>query len=483
MLSMLQAIVQVPLLLRFWSPAEYGMWIAVLAATSLVTRLDIGHQSYVGNLFNRYWVEDKSRLRTVFASSVLGAFIVAGVELSAGVLMFGFGKIEWLSGSVPEGVDRENFRIAFFAYLLFWVAQGSVGGILGRLYQPVGLFSRAQVIGIIYHFLGFFALVVSVALGASIAGAMLAQIAAWVTCNLFMFWDVRKLFPEFYPWWKGGDLLVAWNNLRASLVLTINGLIEQAGSSGLVLLVMGILAPLEVAMFTTIKTVGNTALQGVSVILYPVMPDVVRYHFQREPAKLTAVFGLVWCVAGTLVCMAFSAISPVLAPLYATWTQNALPFSPVLFAFVVLAVCFRQWATPLQTYLHGVNLMAAQTLAVVLRTAVTLFLAFVFLKQGGIVVAGAVLLAGEILAAIVYFFATRNSLLTMQGGICLLPVVFSLLQIGAMGTGIAFGISFPALSFISALLAGGVVLAAGIVQWAYLDNGVKKRVLSLMTRG
>jgi len=479
-LSVIQTLVQVPLLLKFWSPTEYGMWMAVMAATSLVTRLDIGHQSFVGNLFNRYWVQNKVHMRSVFASGVLGALIVAAVELVAGILLFSFGKTEWLSGPVPEGAGRDDFRIAFFAYLLFWVAQGSVGGIIARLYQPAGLFARAQVIGIVYYLAGFIALIVSVALGASIAGAMFAQIGAWVACNLFMFWDAKQKFPGFYPWWQGGNLALAWKNLRASLVLTVNGLVEQAGSSGLVLLVIGILAPVEVAMFTTIRTVGNTALQGVSVILYPVMPDVVRYHFQREPGKLDAVFGLVWCAAGSLVCLGFSAMAPVLAPLYGLWTRNALPFSPALFTLVVLAVCFRQWATPLQTYLHGVNHLAPQTVAIGLRTAVTLVFAFVFLKQGGIAIAGAVLLAGEILAAAVYFFAARNALHQMGGRLSMKPVIFSLIQIGAMGAGLALGVGFPETWFWSMPLAVGVVLASGIIQWTYLDDDVKRRVRSLL---
>jgi len=178
-LSMLQTIVQVPVLLHFWSPAEYGMWMAVVAATSLVTRLDIGHQSFVGNLFNRYWVEDQQRLKSVFASGVLCAFVIAMVELLAGILLFCFGRMEWLTGPAPEGVGRDSFRIAFFAYLLFWVAQGSVGGVLAKLYQPAGLFARAQVISIYYYLAGFLALMGSAALGASIAGAMLAQIGAW----------------------------------------------------------------------------------------------------------------------------------------------------------------------------------------------------------------------------------------------------------------------------------------------------------------
>ncbi len=479
---MIQTLVQVPVLLHFWSPGEFGMWMAVVAATSLVTRLDIGHQSFVGNLFNRYWVEDRQLLKSVFASGVLCAFAIALVELLAGVVLFFFGRIEWLSGPAPVGADREAFRIAFFGYLFFWVAQGSVGGVLARLYQPAGLFARAQVIAIFYYLAGFLALVGAAALGASIAGAMLAQIGAWGLCNLYMFWDVRRLWPELYPWWKGGDVRLAWKNFRASLVLTVNGLLEQMTSSGLVLLVMGMLAPVEVAVFTTIRTVANTALQGVSVILYPVMPDVVRYHFRREPEKLAAVFGFVWLAAGTLVCLGFSAGAPVLEPLYTFWTRKALPFDPILFSFVVLAVCFRQWGTPLQTYLHGVNLLPPQTIAVLLRALVTLSLAWVLLKQGGIAMAGMSLLAGEALAAAIYYFSARRCIREMGGGIPMIPVLLSLSQIGAMGVGLFVCAQFPSYTRWGVGAAVFSILLAAFFQWKTLDGDVKRRVLGLLSR-
>ena len=478
-LTMLQTLVQVPLLLRFWSPDEFGMWMAVLAATSLVTRLDIGHQNFVGNLLNRYWVEDRARLRAVFASGVLAAFTVAAVELVAGILLLVFGKAEWLSGPVPES-GRNDFRIAFFAYLLFWVAQGSVGGILSRLYQPAGMFARSQVIAIFYYLAGFLALIFSAALGASIAGAMLAQVSVWTLSNAIMFWDVKRKFPEFFPWWRGGALGLAWKNFRASLVLTVNGVVEQLGSSGLVLLVMGMMAPVEVAVFTTIRTVANTALQGVSVILFPVVPDVVRYHVCGQPAKLASVFALVWCVAGSVVGLGFSAGAPWIQPLYGIWTRHALPFSPVLFVVVVVAVGFRQWAMPFQTYLHGVNFLAPQTLAIVLRTAGSLAVARWLLRTWGIGAAGVGLLVGEVLASAVYYFAARQSLGKMGGAMPSVPAILSLGQIAAMASGLAAALALPAhangIAFVSAL----VVAVCGWLQWAQLDSVVKRRLWSLL---
>ena len=417
LISLVLTVIQVPVLLHFWIVEQYGMWMAVGAAASLVTALDIGHQSFVGNLFNRYWIDNKKKLRVTLASGVLIAIGIAILEMVAGILLIVFGRVEWLSGSAHSLPGDNSFRIAFLAYLLFWVVNGSIGGVLVRLYQPAGLFARSQILGIVYRLAGFSALILSASAGATIAGAMVAQICAWSLCNFYTFWDICRKFPEYYPWWRGSDLLLGFNNFKASLVLTINGLFDQLTPSGLVLLVAGVLLPVEVAVFTTIRTVANTALQGLSVLLYPIMPDVVRYHFNQEHRKITAVFSVSWCVAGSLVCLGFSIGAPILEPLYSLWTRKALPFNPLLFALVVLAVCFRQWATPLQTYLHGVNNLPPQTVAVISRTVVTLALAWIFLSRWGIAAAGWSLLAGECLAAVVYFLAARRSIMDLGGGL------------------------------------------------------------------
>ena len=480
--SILQTLVQVPMLLRFWNTAEYGMWMAVAAATSMVIRLDAGHLSFVGNLCNRLWVEDKAKLRETFSSGFLTAFAIASVELFAGVLFLLYGRTEWLSGPVPSGGDIESFRIAFFAYLLFWVANGSLCGFLARLYQPAGLFARAQMLSLFSQVAGFIALMMSAALGASIAGAMVAQVSAWSVCNLYICWDIRQRFSEFFPWWRGGNIALGWRNFKASLVLTINGILDQFASSGLVLLVMGILAPVEVAVFTTIRTVANTAMQGVSVLLHPVLPEMVRYHFKQEPRKLMSVFSVNWWLSGTLVCLGFSAGAPIVEPLYVLWTRHALPFDPALFSLLAMSVAFRQWANPLQIYLHGINLLPPQTFAVLIRGVVTLSIAFAFLKIGGIRVAGLSLLAGEFFSAAVGLIAARRSIQRLGGSFHLAPVLLSGTQVVAMGVALFVFAEFPAYMVWSSAAVSAAILLLSLIQWKNLPPDVRGRILRFLSR-
>lgn len=478
--SLLLTVIQVPVLLHFWNVEQYGIWMAIGAAASLVTALDIGHQSFVGNLLNCYWIDNKKKLRVVLASGVLIAIGIATIEMAVGILLIIFGRAEWLSGSSHLVPGDNSFRIAFLAYLVFWVANGSVGGILVRLYQPAGFFARSQILGMIYRLAGFIALVVAAASGASIAIAMLAQIGAWVLCNLFTFWDIRRKFPEYYPWWRGSDLMLGFHNFKSSLVLTINGLFDQLTSSGLVLLVAGVLLPVEVAVFTTIRTVANTALQGISVLLFPIMPDVVRYHYNREHHKITAVFSVSWCVASSLVCIGFSAGAPFIEPLYRIWTRKTLPFDPALFSLVAVAVSLRQWSAPLQTYFHSINLLPPQTIPVVMRACITLAMSASFLRIGGIRIAGLSLMMGEFVVAIYSLFSARRCIRDLGGILDILPVLLSCVQIIIMGTGLFIYATFSSLGLCVAFISTFMVLILACFQWIILPNDARLRLSSLI---
>src|SRR5437867_7541300 len=47
-----QTLALVPILLKYWGNANYGLWLALLAGFNLLQSLDLGHQNYVGNQLN-----------------------------------------------------------------------------------------------------------------------------------------------------------------------------------------------------------------------------------------------------------------------------------------------------------------------------------------------------------------------------------------------------------------------------------------------
>ena len=70
--SLLQAIIIVPILLKYWGNETYGIWLALYAGFSLLQSLDTGHINYIGNKLNISY-NLKEELNTTLGSSFLMA--------------------------------------------------------------------------------------------------------------------------------------------------------------------------------------------------------------------------------------------------------------------------------------------------------------------------------------------------------------------------------------------------------------------------
>ena len=475
LLNLVQAILLVPFLLTYWNPMTYGLWMAIAAAGALIITLDSGHQNYLGNEFTRLWIEDQCKLIVTVKSAVLAAVVVGSIELTVGILVSTNKTISHWFGFNNGGSAA---CIALITYLAFWALNGSIGGLLVRLYMPSGLFTWSQWLGIMSRVAGVVALVFAVAIKSSIAGAMIAQAIAWSLCNLYVFYDLRQRFPSIYPLWRGGDWLVAFQNFRSSLVLTINGFVEQGTNSGLILMISRTLDPVSVALFTTLRTVANFALQGTSVILNPILPDLVRYHIKKDGRKISGVLLTSWFLCTTLVTMGLLGAILVLAPLYNLWTRHALPLNALLFAFLGGAVAFRTWAAPMQSYLISINKLKAQSTMTALRAICTLSIGFLTVRSLGLAAAGLGLLLGEIAAGIISLLIVYDELKEIRSYLPVNKIIIPLLQIVIM----EFNWIMRAVlneTCISVLCVSAlIVLLLAWKQWQDLPLHIRERLLS-----
>jgi hypothetical protein len=58
LVALCQTIVLVPILLKYWGNASYGLWLILMAGFNLLQTLDLGHQNYVGNELNVQYHSD-----------------------------------------------------------------------------------------------------------------------------------------------------------------------------------------------------------------------------------------------------------------------------------------------------------------------------------------------------------------------------------------------------------------------------------------
>ena len=472
-------LIQVPFLLRFWPQDIYGLWLSVGALATLLTSLDGGHQAYVGNLLGRYYVEDRAMFHRTVASAVRVAALTSTVQIILTLLLCASGLApRWLGIASQHAVD---FSLAVAVYTVGWISTGSMGAILVRLFPPTGFFVRSMWWGIAARLAQFLAVAAAAWFGWGLVGTSVLFASTVFVYNVLLFADIRRLFPEFFPWWRGGDFRHGLGNFARSNVLTGVSLLDLLSLQGVVLLVTGSLGAAVVPLFTTLRTLANTAMQGTGFLLNPIQPDLIRYHVQREGAKLSAVFGFFWLMTGAAINGGLLAGLFLIEPVYTFWTRGKLVFDRRLFGWLAAAVLVRTLAAPLQNYLTAINELKALSITAVIRATLTVGGVLALAPAWGLAGVGAALFVAELAGSLVLpWWFTIQAMARLDSRIDWVAPALALsstVSACAVLAGFAFNAGFwPWLDG----LALGVVLVVAIAQWRSLPPEVKHRVLSVV---
>lgn len=473
-------LLQIPLLLRFWPQETYGLWLSVGALSSVLTTLDGGHQAYVGNLLSRQYVEDRAQFRRTLASAVRMAGVTSTVQI---LLTLALCLTGWAAGWLGIAVkDAAEFSLAAAIYTVGWISTGSVGAVLVRLLPPAGMFVRSTWWAIGTRIVQFGAVVVAAWFGWGLVGTTLLFTGAVFLYNLTLLADIRRLFPDLFPWWRGGDIRVGFANFARSSVLTFTSILDLVSLQGVVLLVTSSLGAAAVPLFTTLRTLANTAMQGTGFLLNPIAPDLVRYHVQREGRKITAVFGFFWLTTGAVINGGVVAGLFFVEPVYRFWTSGRLAFDRALFAWLAGTVLVRTLAAPFQSYLSGINHLTALTVTAVARAGLTISCLLLLAPRFGLAGVGAGLFIAEAAGALVLpaWYAGRS--LTGLGGSLQWGTLAwaGLSTCAALATLAAFARSYAAWPVV-AVLAALLVVAIAWLQWRDLPPDVRVRARAVAT--
>lgn len=468
--------VSVPVLLRHWSAETYGIWLAVHSLFGLLITLDLGHQNYIGaQLLSRVGVDDEGARRAV-QTGVAGAVLLATLETIVAAVLIVSGA---LSGLVAAPPSREfEVALSLASMLAPWLVFGSMGGVLVRLYAPLGLYARGSWIGLFHR-----SSVALVAPFVAAQGGGLVQ-AAVASAIVNGFWsavvlvDLRR-YRRYRPFLTlRFDRRETASNLTGSLVLALSAFVAQLQQHG-VFVILGAtsIGAEAVALFATIRTIASLLLQGSSTFVAPLAPDLVRAHVTGDVARTSRLIVALGGVGVVLSGVGTAIMLPCAEPLYEMWTGRALRFDGAVFALLAATVAVRLAASPVLTLLQGTNALVAQLLGAVSQTAVTLGAAAIGSRVDGLRGTCAALLFGEVVGswfvlplacaarapAVARSLRSRVALRTFGPSVAIVAVLL----------GIAFGLvpDLPGAACIGAL---GLVASAGVV--AVLPADVRGRL-------
>jgi O-antigen/teichoic acid export membrane protein len=381
LITVAQPLLLVPILLSGWGEGRYGVWILLTSTAATLQSLDAGFQGYLGNEFNRVYAENPANLRRMVSSALRICYCLGSVHLLLGLgLILSGGFLKLLPSGLSTG-EIADARGMFLVMVVHWSLLGSVTGLLGRVFPPVGLYARSQWWGVASR-LGFLIAVAATVLGGGnlTAAWLAAAVTSFVVCVALVI-DMRRHLRPWLSWWEGGSFRSGLGLFFRSFLLSGVGFAEGLVATGLLIVLGSRFSAGGVAIFATLRTMSGMLAQVAMLVVSPITPDLVRFFVQRDGAKLgdtLRVLRLMILGGGGAALVLLAAVAE---PLYRVWTRGAITFDYPAFALLSWAAYVRLGGLPEGITLRSLNrnhlvliLVAAQ--AAVLFTALTLLYRF-----------------------------------------------------------------------------------------------------------
>ena len=472
-------ILLVPLFIGYWGVEKYGIWLLIFAFITIMRTIDMGHQNYVGNEFNKAFFSKREKAIEIIRSSTWVAFIIGFIELVI------FGVIDELqfTGSVT-GVTNLQYisqaRVGIYALLIMWWLVGSVGGIIVRALPSLGYYPHVIILGIVSKVVEIIVILVATINNYSILALCLMLAGTNFIYSLYVYWHVKKLIPQIYPLWKGSNFKLGFRNFIRSILFTLSSAIEQVNSNGLVLLISNFLTITLVPAFTTLRTIANTFLQPLALLLGPLSPEITRYHMEGKGEKIAQIIYTNWLFSTLVVNLPLILLAPFIKEVYTIWTQESIIFNPTMFWLLVVWVLLANYGKPMTAYLQGINNLRASLQISVTRFILTFGISIVLLPYQGWISIGIALVISEIACSLIipfiivnkelkHFDSSIRAYMAALGG---MPIFITML----LGVGAIIGnyvIPITLLAFIS-------IIVIAWIQWVNLSEEVRTRMINVV---
>ena len=468
LLSFVQTIISVPILLTHWGNQPYAVWLALFAGFSLIQTLDTGHINFVGNQINVLYHQDKEYLKKTLGSAFYIALTMGIIELIFVLFLVVFNQIQNFLGISVGALDILQIKIGLILLIFTWALFGSFGGILHRLLLPAGMLFQAQWWGILYRFLQFLAIILTVILGGNILAVCITYSFVQILIFSLTFLYIRKKLPEFYPWWRIREWKEGLRNFK-----------KQLGNNGLILFISNFLQTSLVPVFTTIRTLTNTALSITNVFISSLLPDIIRFHATGEEEKIIIAQNANWFITGVVVNSALLLILPFVENLYLFWTKGILNFNLALFLLLAASISLTNFGAGLYQYLVGINHLISQTIITVVRVLIILICSFIFLDYG-LVSLGIGILAAEIISSVwLLIFFVNNQLKNFNTCLDKKFIFISLLPPGIILFVTIYFITINKIQWEAVVISLFLLTALYLFNWSILDEQIKVRLADL----
>lgn len=341
-LNIVGRLLLVPLFLAAWGAQAYGEWLMLSSAAAWLAMSDLGGQVYYVNRLTAEWARNA---RTEFQRTLSTGFmffLLIPVGLFALFALFALSVPlgQWMGLVITSSEVVTSVLLLLALQIVVALPQGLVLGI----YRATGAQATSIMLG--NAILGLQLVVNGAVLlsGGGMVEMAIVQIFPSLIVVAWASYDLRTRLPGirlFTPMLF--DAQVARESFRPSLHFLGIQFAQALVIQGSVLTIGRTLGTVEVAIFSTIRTLVNLAKQILGLMSHSAWPEFTRLEETRESVRLCLLFQTVLRVS-MLAAVAYMAVMEASGKeLVNLWLGGRLPYDATvvrLFSVYILLSVF-----------------------------------------------------------------------------------------------------------------------------------------------
>jgi O-antigen/teichoic acid export membrane protein len=345
MINIASRIVLVPLFLLAWGPGIYGEWLLLSSMVAYLAITDMGGAVYIGNRMTQAYAHRDQELFRKILHTGLALFLAIPLV----VLVIFLTVIFFFNPAAFLHISQTSHRtiMLVLALLAFQFIISLPQGILLRVYFAVEMLPRGVMLLNFMQFLSFALVAGGLWLGWGMAPIALLQIIPYGLIATLALYDLNRKFPQFQILsLKAADFSFGLSFIKPSLHFFLIQVSQAFSIQGIVLVVGMILGPVQVVLFSTMRTMVNLIRSFFEQVSHAAWPEMTRLDAQEDIDKFLVLFRFILrsiLVASILFITIFHFFGGYI---YHFWLRKTVPFEqPVMDLFLIYMGQFIFWLT------------------------------------------------------------------------------------------------------------------------------------------
>ena len=321
-------LVSVPSFLHIWDTATYGRWLMISAIPSYLSMLDGGLLGTCSNEITMLHARGEQRhANAVFQSAfaLVLALFVGGALVAALVL-----------GLLPEAWLSSDLRLGTWL-LVVLTLMGLFGGLLDASFRSHGKFALGQHFGNAMRLAEFLAMLGGLFLGRTFVSTAAGMLCARTVCTGLQIAYCAHRFPTLHWTLAGARRSALGPLLRPALGFLAFPLGNVLTLQSMTLIVGTAFGPASAAIFNTYRTISRLAIQTTAVFSHALWAEFSHLFGRGEFAALQQLYSRSERLGALLSVGSSALIFPAAPLLLHYWTQDKIPFEPLVFGCFCLA--------------------------------------------------------------------------------------------------------------------------------------------------